>query len=67
MLQIFGKPVVNSHPRSKRYSCSNEARHRMHNSVLKKAVSCPILKLMDEDTCNVMLGSDIRLGESAHR
>jgi len=21
MLQIFGKPVVNSHPRSKRYSC----------------------------------------------
>ncbi|AIJ47068.1 hypothetical protein O987_14765 [Comamonas testosteroni TK102] len=39
----------------------------MHNSVLKKAVSCPILKLMDEETCNVMLGSDIRLGESAHR
>ena len=31
----------------------------MHSSVLKKAVSCPILKLMDEDTYNVMLDSDI--------
>jgi hypothetical protein len=39
----------------------------MHNSVLKKAVSCPILKLMDEDTYNVMLDSDIYLVESAHR
>ena len=34
---------------------------------VKKAVSCPILKLMDEDTYNVMLDSDIYLVESAHR